>query len=67
MLQCVKRLDSLFNTARIDRLVEAPVFNAERLAELGWQYAVDLELGLERTYRWFLKNQSSLRGLLIYY
>ena len=38
------------------------VLNVERLAELGWQYTMDLEQGLELTYRWFLKNQSSLRG-----
>ena len=37
------------------------VLNVERLAELGWQYTMDLEQGLELTYRWFLKNQSSLR------
>ena len=38
------------------------VLNVERLTGLGWQYTVDLEQGLERTYKWFLKNQSSLRG-----
>jgi len=38
------------------------VLNVERLAGLGWQYTVDLEQGLARTYQWFLKNQSSLRG-----
>ena len=38
------------------------VLNVETLAELGWQYTMDLEQGLELTYRWFLKNQSSLRG-----
>ncbi len=48
--------------ARIDRLIEASVFNVERLAGFGWQYTVDLEQGLARTYQWFLKNQSSLRS-----
>ena len=38
------------------------VLNVKRLTGLGWQYTVDLEQGLERTYQWFLKNQSSLRG-----
>jgi len=38
------------------------VLNVERLTRLGWQYTVDLEQGLERTYQWFLKNQSSLRS-----
>ena len=51
ILRCVKRRSSLFNMARIDRLIEASVFNVERLAELGWQYTVDLEQGLSRTYQ----------------
>jgi len=38
------------------------VLNVDRLARLGWQYTVDLEQGLARTYQWFLKNQSSLRS-----
>ena len=38
------------------------VLNVERLTRLGWQYTVDLEQGLELTYQWFLKNQSSLRS-----
>ena len=38
------------------------VLNVERLTGLGWQYTVDLEQGLARTYQWFLKNQSSLRS-----
>ena len=62
ILRCVKRRCSLFNMARIDRLIEALVFNVKRLTERGWQYIVDLEQGLARTYQWFLKNQSSLRS-----
>ena len=38
------------------------VLNVDRLKGLGWQYTVDLEQGLELTYQWFLKNQSSLRN-----
>ena len=38
------------------------ILNVDKLTALGWQYTVSLEQGLERTYRWFLKNQSSLRG-----
>ncbi|MDB9753536.1 GDP-L-fucose synthase [Oceanospirillaceae bacterium] len=38
------------------------VLDVQRLASLGWQYTVDLELGLKRTYKWFLENQSSLRN-----
>jgi GDP-L-fucose synthase len=37
------------------------VLSVERLTGLGWQYTVDLDQGLMRTYQWFLKNQSSLR------
>ena len=38
------------------------ILNVDKLTALGWQYTVSLEQGLERTYQWFLKNQSSLRG-----
>lgn len=38
------------------------VLNVERLTRLGWQYTMELEQGLEHTYQWFLKNQSSLRS-----
>ena len=38
------------------------VLDVQRLTSLGWQYTVDLELGLKRTYKWFLENQSSLRS-----
>ena len=62
ILCCVKRRSSLFKMGCIDRLIEASVFNVDRLAELGWQYTVDLEQSLARTYQWFLKNQSSLRS-----
>ena len=62
ILCCVKRWSSLFKMGCIDGLIEVSVFNVERLAEFGWQYTVDLEQGLARTYQWFLKNQSSLRS-----
>jgi GDP-D-mannose dehydratase len=51
ILRCVNRRCSLFNMACFNRLIEASVFNVERLAELGWQYTVDLEQGLSRTYQ----------------
>ena len=62
ILRCVKRRCSLFNMARNNRLIEASVFNVKRLAEFCWHYTMGLEQGLARTYQWFLKNQSSLRG-----
>ena len=51
----------VFDTTKPDG-TPRKVLNVERLTGLGWQYTVDLEQGLERTYQWFLKNQSSLRG-----
>ena len=51
----------VFDTTKPDG-TPRKVLNVDRLAGLGWQYTVDLEQGLERTYQWFLKNQSSLRG-----
>ncbi|RVT46925.1 GDP-L-fucose synthase [Rheinheimera sediminis] len=37
------------------------LMNVDRLKELGWQYSVDLESGLESTYEWFLDNQEVFR------
>ena len=51
----------VFDTTKPDGTLRK-VLNVDRLAGLGWQYTVDLEQGLARTYQWFLKNQSSLRS-----
>jgi GDP-L-fucose synthase len=32
-----------------------------RLHELGWRHTIDLEPGIERTYRWFLEHLDTLR------
>lgn len=37
------------------------LMNVDRLKELGWQYSIDLELGLKSTYEWFLDNQDVFR------
>ncbi len=37
------------------------LMDVSRLASLGWQYQVDLESGLRKTYQWFLENQDSFR------
>ena len=50
----------VFDTSKPDGTARK-VLNVDRLKGLGWQYTVDLEQGLELTYQWFLKNQSSLR------
>ena len=51
----------VFDTTKPDG-TPRKVLNVDRLAGLGWQYTVELEQGLARTYQWFLKNQSFLRG-----
>ena len=37
------------------------LMNVERLKSLGWQYSIDLETGLKKTYAWFLNNVEGLR------
>jgi GDP-L-fucose synthase len=37
------------------------LMNVDRLKDLGWQSAIDLEQGLTTTYDWFLQNQESFR------
>jgi GDP-L-fucose synthase len=37
------------------------LMNVDRLKDLGWQSAIDLERGLTTTYEWFLQNQESFR------
>jgi len=35
-----------------------------RISQLGWQPRLSLNEGLKKTYRWFLENQTSLRGVV---
>ena len=37
------------------------LLNVSRLTALGWKASTSLEVGIERTYEWFLANQSSVR------
>ena len=37
------------------------LLDVSRLNSLGWKYSIELEQGLERTYRWFLENIDKLR------
>jgi GDP-L-fucose synthase len=39
------------------------LMNVERLGALGWRSQVSLEVGLRKTYEWFLDNESTLRGV----
>ena len=38
------------------------LLDVSKLKQLGWQATTDLESGIEKTYRWFLKNTASIRG-----
>ncbi|WP_370293284.1 GDP-L-fucose synthase family protein [Thalassolituus sp.] len=38
------------------------LMNVDTLKRLGWTYSIQLNEGLERTYSWFLNNQSSYRA-----
>ena len=38
------------------------LMDVSRLSKLGWVAKISLKEGLERTYDWFLRNQSRLRG-----
>jgi len=38
------------------------LLDVSRLRDLGWQYSVELEDGLQRAYAWFLDNQDRFRG-----
>ncbi|MFC4991789.1 GDP-L-fucose synthase [Rubritalea tangerina] len=37
------------------------LMDVSRLRDLGWQYSLNLEEGLEKTYAWFLTNEECLR------
>ncbi|MBX6952118.1 GDP-L-fucose synthase [Providencia rettgeri] len=37
------------------------LMNVSRLKNLGWTYSVELENGLNKTYKWFLQNQHNFR------
>lgn len=37
------------------------LMDVSRLANLGWQYQISLEAGLQKTYQWFLNNQDTFR------
>ena len=53
--------DLVFDASKPDGTMRK-VMDVGRLKRLGWEYTVDLELGLKRTYKWCLENQSSLRS-----
>ncbi|MGI2259754.1 GDP-L-fucose synthase [Shewanella sp. GXUN23E] len=50
----------VFDTTKPDG-TPRKLMDVQRLASLGWQYSIDLESGLRRTYQWFLNNQDNFR------
>ncbi len=40
------------------------LLDISRLRELGWRAKIDLQSGLDRTYKWFLQNENALRGVV---
>jgi GDP-L-fucose synthase len=50
----------VFDTTKPDG-TPRKLMNVERLKKLGWQYSIDLETGLSKTYAWFLNNVEGLR------
>ena len=39
------------------------LLDTSRLSKIGWKYSTELELGIEKTYKWFLKNIDSLKKI----
>jgi len=33
------------------------------MKKLGWEYTTELELGIEKTYQWFLKNIDTFKEI----
>jgi GDP-L-fucose synthase len=50
-----------FDTSKPDG-APRKLMNVERLKDLGWKSAIDLEQGLTTTYEWFLQNQENFRS-----
>lgn len=50
----------LFDSSKPDGTPKK-LMDVSRLKKLGWQYTIDLETGLNKTYQWFLQNQQNFR------
>jgi GDP-L-fucose synthase len=50
----------VFDTTKPDG-TPRKLMNVDRLKSLGWQYSIDLDTGLNKTYAWFLNNMEGLR------
>ena len=54
------RGDILWDTSKPDG-TPRKLLDVGLLKRLGWQYSVELDEGIERTYQWFLQNQEKFR------
>ena len=45
-----------FDTSRPDG-TPRKLIDVTRLKKMGWEYSVDLEEGLEKTYAWYVSNE----------
>lgn len=55
------RGDILWDTSKPDG-TPRKLLDVGLLKRLGWQYSVELDEGIERTYQWFLQNQEKFRA-----
>jgi len=55
------RGDILWDTSKPDG-TPRKLLDVSLLKRLGWQYSVELDEGIERTYQWFLQNQEKFRA-----
>ena len=53
--------DILWDTSKPDG-TPRKFLDVSLLKRLGWQYSVELDEGIERTYQWFLQNQEKFRA-----
>jgi GDP-L-fucose synthase len=52
--------DLVFDSSKPDG-TPRKLLDVSRLSALGWEASIDLKVGLESTYEWFLANESELR------
>ncbi|MDW1821121.1 GDP-L-fucose synthase [Vibrio sp. Vb1018] len=52
--------DVVFDSTKPDG-TPRKLMDVSRLSDLGWRYQVELEVGLTKTYQWFLANQDNFR------
>lgn len=48
----------IFDTTKPDGALRK-LIDVSRLSNMGWNYSIDIEEGLERTYKWYLSNVST--------